>query len=77
MVLVPGMIFTIEPMINEGEYDVYVDDVNEWTVYTADDSLSAQWEHQILVTEDGIEMNNTVIKNKFKLFQKKTCIKLQ
>ena len=56
MVLVPGMIFTIEPMINEGEYDVYVDDVNEWTVYTADDSLSAQWEHQILVTEDGIEI---------------------
>lgn len=56
MILVPGMIFTIEPMINEGEYDVYVDDVNEWTVYTADDSLSAQWEHQILVTEDGIEI---------------------
>lgn len=56
MVLVPGMIFTIEPMINEGEYDVYVDDVNEWTVYTADDSLSAQWEHQILITEDGIEI---------------------
>ena len=56
MVLVPGMIFTIEPMINEGEYDVYVDDVNEWTVYTADDSLSAQWEHQILVTQDGIEI---------------------
>lgn len=56
MVLVPGMIFTIEPMINEGEYDVYVDDVNEWTVYTADDSLSAQWEHQILVTEEGIEI---------------------
>lgn len=56
MVLVPGMVFTIEPMINEGEYDVYVDDVNEWTVYTADDSLSAQWEHQILVTEDGIEI---------------------
>lgn len=56
MVLVPGMIFTIEPMINEGEYDVYVDEVNEWTVYTADDSLSAQWEHQILVTEDGIEI---------------------
>lgn len=56
IVLVPGMIFTIEPMINEGEYDVYVDDENEWTVYTADDSLSAQWEHQILVTEDGIEI---------------------
>ncbi|WP_300276009.1 methionyl aminopeptidase [Peptacetobacter sp.] len=56
MVLVPGMIFTIEPMINEGEYDVYVDDENEWTVYTADDSLSAQWEHQILVTNDGIEI---------------------
>lgn len=56
MILAPGMIFTVEPMINEGEYDVYVDDENEWTVYTADDSLSAQWEHQILVTEDGIEI---------------------
>lgn len=56
MILAPGMIFTVEPMINEGEYDVYVDDENEWTVYTADDSLSAQWEYQILVTEDGIEI---------------------
>ena len=56
MILTPGMVFTIEPMINEGEYDVYVDDVNEWTVYTADDSLSAQWEHQLLVTETGIEI---------------------
>ena len=56
MILAPGMVFTIEPMINEGEYDVYVDDVNEWTVYTADDSLSAQWEHQLLVTETGIEI---------------------
>ncbi|HHW4410437.1 TPA: methionyl aminopeptidase [Clostridium perfringens] len=56
MVLVPGMIFTIEPMINEGKYDVFVDAENDWTALTMDGSLSAQWEHTILVTEDGIEI---------------------
>ena len=56
MVLVPGMIFTIEPMINEGKYDVFVDADNDWTALTMDGSLSAQWEHTILVTEDGIEI---------------------
>ena len=56
MVLVPGMIFTIEPMINEGGYDLYIDAENEWTAYTDDGSLSAQWEHMILITEEGIEI---------------------
>jgi len=53
--IVPGMIFTIEPMINAGRKDVKLlrDD---WTVVTADHSLSAQWEHSILVTEDGHEV---------------------
>ena len=56
MVLVPGMTFTIEPMINEGKYEVFVDADNDWTAITEDGSLSAQWEHMILVTEDGIEI---------------------
>lgn len=45
MLLVPGMIFTIEPMINEGTPEFYVDEENEWTVYTEDDGLSAQIEY--------------------------------
>lgn len=56
MVLVPGMMFTIEPMINEGKADLYIDADNEWTAITDDGSLSAQWENMILVTEDGIEV---------------------
>ena len=56
MVLVPGMIFTIEPMINMGHRDIFVDEANNWTVYTCDGSLSAQWEHQILITENGPEI---------------------
>lgn len=56
MVLVPGMIFTIEPMINEGNADIYIDVDNGWTAHTEDGSLSAQWENMILVTEDGIEI---------------------
>ena len=54
--LVPGMTFTIEPMINEGTADLYVDKENGWTAYTKDGKDSAQWEHLILVTEDGIEI---------------------
>ncbi len=55
MLLVPGMTFTIEPMINVGGYacEVLEDD---WTVVTKDGSLSAQWEHTILVTEEGVEI---------------------
>ncbi len=56
MVLVPGMIFTIEPMINEGSPEFFVDEENGWTVYTIDDGLSAQVEYMVLVTEDGVEV---------------------
>jgi methionyl aminopeptidase len=56
MILVPGMTFTIEPMINQGICELYIDEENEWTSYTDDGLLSAQWEHMILVTEDGVEI---------------------
>lgn len=56
MLLVPGMTLTVEPMINAGDYRVYIDDEDGWTVYTEDDSLSAQWEHTIHITETGIEI---------------------
>lgn len=56
MILAPGMIFTVEPMINAGGYDLFVDEENDWTAYTKDGSLSAQWEHTILVTETGVEI---------------------
>ena len=56
MLLVPGMIFTIEPMINQGAYGLHVDKENGWTAYTNDGLLSAQYEQMILVTEDGIEI---------------------
>lgn len=56
MLMVPGMCFTIEPMVNAGKHNIYIDEDNGWTVYTEDDSLSAQWEVQIVITEDGYEM---------------------
>ena len=56
VLLVPGMIFTIEPMLNEGRKGVFIDSANDWTVYTEDGSLSAQWEHTILITETGAEI---------------------
>ncbi|WP_244832896.1 methionyl aminopeptidase [Clostridium sp. BJN0001] len=56
MLLVPGMVLTVEPMINEGTSEVFVDEDNDWTIYTDDNKLSAQWEHTILITEDGIEI---------------------
>jgi methionyl aminopeptidase len=55
MLMVPGMVFTVEPMINRGKADVYIDD-NDWTIYTDDGSDSAQWEVTVLVTEDGHEI---------------------
>ncbi|MFQ5544375.1 MAG: type I methionyl aminopeptidase [Acidiferrobacterales bacterium] len=55
MELVPGMIFTIEPMINAGRKEVKLLPDN-WTVVTRDHSLSAQWEHTVLVTETGSEV---------------------
>lgn len=56
MVLVPGMMFTIEPMINEGSPDFFIDEDNGWTVYTEDEGLSAQIEYMVLVTETGLEV---------------------
>lgn len=56
MVLAPGMVFTIEPMINAGSHEIFIDENDGWTVLTADGSLSAQWEHTVLVTEEGIEV---------------------
>lgn len=54
-VLKPGMIFTIEPMINAGKREVKLLP-DGWTVVTKDHSLSAQWEHTVLVTESGYEV---------------------
>ncbi len=59
--LVPGMIFTIEPMINAGKRDIKEDrkggrPYDGWTIVTRDRSLSAQWEHTVLVTETGYEV---------------------
>ena len=55
LIMIPGMVFTIEPMINEGSYECsFLDD--GWTVVTKDRKLSAQWEHTIVVTKDGYEL---------------------
>lgn len=56
MLLVPGMIFTIEPMVNMGKEDIVIDGDNEWEVSTEDGMPSAQWEIMVLVTEDGAEV---------------------
>ena len=56
MLLVPGMVFTIEPMINMGEPDIFIDEADDWTVLTADGYPSSQWEYTVLVTEDGYEV---------------------
>lgn len=56
MILAPGMVFTIEPMINAGRAGVYIDADDGWTVRTQDGSLSAQWEYTILMTETGAEI---------------------
>ena len=56
MLMVPGMIFTIEPMVNMGKVDIFIDDSNGWTAYTEDGKPSAQWEYMVLVTEDGAEV---------------------
>jgi len=53
--LAPGMTFTIEPMVNAGKRHVRLLP-DQWTVVTKDHSLSAQWEHTILVTDDGFEV---------------------
>lgn len=56
MLMVPGMMFTIEPMVNMGRADIEEDKENGWTVRTKDRKPSAQWEIQVLVTEDGYEI---------------------
>ncbi len=56
MLLVPGMVFTIEPMINMGTWQVFIDSDDGWTVVTDDGKPSAQWEHTFLMTENGLEI---------------------
>jgi methionyl aminopeptidase len=56
MLMVPGMCFTIEPMVNMGTDRIYEDENNGWTIYTGDGKPSAQWEIQVLVTETGAEV---------------------
>lgn len=56
MLLVPGMVFTIEPMINMGSWHVFIDEDDGWTVVTEDEKPSAQWEHTFLMTENGLEI---------------------
>lgn len=53
--LVPGMTFTVEPMVNAGKKETRLQ-ADRWTVVTSDGSLSAQWEHTVLVTESGYEI---------------------
>lgn len=54
--LAAGMTFTIEPMINIGVRDAIIDSKDKWTARTADNKPSAQWEHTVLITEDGYEI---------------------
>lgn len=56
MLMVPGMMFTIEPMVNMGRQEIFTDPVNKWEVSTQDGKPSAQWEYQVLVTETGAEL---------------------
>ena len=56
MLLVPGMVFTIEPMINMGRHHVFIDADDGWTVLTDDGLPSAQWEHTFVMTEHGLEI---------------------
>ncbi len=56
MLMVPGMTFTIEPMVNMGTDEIFQDESNGWSIYTKDGKPSAQWEIQVLVTENGHEV---------------------
>ena len=58
MLLVPGMVFTIEPMINMGTWRVFIDanDPYGWEVISEDEKPSAQWEHTLVMTEHGVEI---------------------
>jgi methionyl aminopeptidase len=54
--MAPGMVFTIEPMINQGLAEAVIDKQDGWTARTSDGKLSAQYEHTVLVTEKGVEI---------------------
>lgn len=56
IMLVPGMTFTIEPMINAGVRDAVIDSKDRWTARTKDGRASAQWEHTVLITDNGHEV---------------------
>ena len=56
MLLAPGMVLTVEPMINEGRRYITVDEKDGWTARTKDGKLSAQWEKTVLITETGTEI---------------------
>lgn len=56
VLMVPGMMFTIEPMVNMGTAETVTDETDGWTVTTADGKPSAQWEVTVLVTENGCEV---------------------
>ncbi|MBQ6595120.1 MAG: methionyl aminopeptidase [Clostridia bacterium] len=56
ILLVPGMVFTIEPMVNMGRPEIFCDEENGWTIYTEDGLPSAQWEVTVAVTETGTEL---------------------
>jgi len=59
LVLVPGMTFTIEPMINAGRREAVIDPLDQWTARTIDNRASAQWEHTLLITDEGCEILTT------------------
>jgi methionyl aminopeptidase len=56
IIMEPGMTFTIEPMVNQGGFQVVTDAVDRWTVRTRDKTLSAQFEHTVAVTQSGVEI---------------------
>ncbi len=58
-----GMFFTVEPMINAGSYETKLNAKDGWTVTTRDRSLSAQFEHTVAVTKDGVEIFTTTRNN--------------
>ena len=56
MLLMPGMVITVEPMINVGTWEVFEDEMDGWTVVNETEEDSAQWEKTILITENGVEV---------------------
>jgi methionyl aminopeptidase len=63
LMLEPGMFFTVEPMINAGHFEIKISQIDGWTATTRDLSLSAQFEHTVGVTEDGVEIFTLSPKN--------------